>query len=208
MKLATIVLGMAAAAVAAPIEAPTTSGVDRRDTSGGSGNLLGGLLGNLGGSGGKARRGENHESTDNKLTEEGDRRRQLPVGGDILGELPLDALLGTGQKARREENLETKDNKQIDRREASPLGTELLGAAVPAALGLVGGVGGGGAGAKMRRDENVVATEGALTGEGAGNLQERGLPIEGDVVDKVMKLVGNTGLKRDENVVSKEDGTT
>ncbi|BCS24882.1 uncharacterized protein APUU_41326A [Aspergillus puulaauensis] len=92
------------------------------------------------------------------------------------------------------------DNK-LDRREASPLGTEVLGAVVPAVAGIAGGLGGGGA--KVRREESLdsaVATD-------AATLQERQLPVSGDVVDKLLKVVKQTGLKRDESIVSKEDGT-
>lgn len=45
------------------------------------------------------------------------------------------------------------------------------------------------------------------TGEDAANVQKRQLPIQGDVVDKLLKVVSDSGLKRDGNIVSKEDGT-
>lgn len=41
----------------------------------------------------------------------------------------------------------------------------------------------------------------------AATLQERQLPVSGDVVDKLLKVVKQTGLKRDESIVSEEDGT-
>jgi hypothetical protein len=45
------------------------------------------------------------------------------------------------------------------------------------------------------------------TGEDAANVQKRQLPIEGDVVKGLLKIVSDTGLKRDGGIVSKEDGT-
>ncbi|OJJ06287.1 hypothetical protein ASPVEDRAFT_45689 [Aspergillus versicolor CBS 583.65] len=194
MKLATIVLGIAAAAVAAPIQSsdtPVSSGLDRRGPQGGG--PIDGWLGAKPGILGSAIEGSG-----------------LPLLDDLTKKLPVGGSLGGGGKVRREESLKSTTNKQIERREASPLGTEVLSAVVPVVAGLAGGIGGGGGGAKVRRDESIEATVAAdvePTGEDAANVQKRQLPIKGDVVNKLMKIVSETGLKRDEGIVSKEDGT-